>query len=384
MPPNTPPSERRSQMPPRESRVWPRERRSGSALGIALIAAALLHIPIVAALPFLLRASQPPVSRDLQNTRDFRLSLVTEETKSQDTKRAEQKEKLRDEREGQFISLDAPEVEETPDEARFLDQFASKAEQETLRKQNALPKTKPASPAPPTPATPKKPTPRPAEERPASPTPERPATPEPQKSAATQDDQPADREPEETAKSPIKRADEGISRAEPSEDFAKESPARPHSPGDLFPSSQNAPAMAGDGSFDYLSDVEEGEKTLLNRKRSRYWSFMNRLKEGVAQEWSPMEEYRRRDPHGKVYGVKDRYTVLRVTLNGDGSLRTIHVAKSSGLKFYDDEAVRSMRAAAPFQNPPEGLKDSDGLIQFSFGLLLDVSRGTVRGFRIRR
>lgn len=373
-------------MPPRASLVTPRTRRSGSTLGVALIVAALLHIPLLAALPFLLRANQPLISSDLKNTRDFRLNLVTEESKTKEKERAEQKEKLRDEREGQFISMDAPEVEETPDEARFLDQFASKAKRETVRKQNALPKTKPASPAPPTPTqpTPQKQKPRPAEDRPAPPTPEPSATPTPQNSAPDQDEKPAETEPENSPKSPIKRAEDGAFRAEPAEDFAKESPARPHSPGDLFPTAQNAPAMSGDGSFDYLSDVTEGEKTLLNRKRSRYWSFMNRLKEGVAQEWSPMEEYRRRDPQGKVYGVKDRYTVLRVTLNGDGSLRTIYVAKSSGLKFYDDEAVRAMRAAAPFQNPPEGLKDSDGLIQINFGLLLDVSRGTLRGFRIRR
>lgn len=331
-----------------------RRRQGGGALGVALLVAALLHLPLLAALPYLLRANQAAVSSHLKNTGDFRLSLVADDPQAREEKeRADKKEKLRDEREGQFISMDAPEVEQTPDEARFLDQFASKAAQETVRKKSPSPADKPARPAPPTPA----------------PTPPQSAAPPPAKAAPLPDAQPAE---------------DGIARAESPSALTPDTPARPLNPGDLFPTAQNTPASAADSSFDYLSDVDEGDKTLLNRKRSRYWSFMNRLKQGVAQEWSPLEEYTRRDPHGKVYGVKDRYTVLRVTLNGDGSLRTIHVAKSSGLKFYDDEAVRAMRAAAPFQNPPEGLKDRDGLIHINFGLLLDVSRGTVRGFRIKR
>jgi len=346
MPPPTPPSKPKTH-------ATPRQRRANGALGVALIVAALLHLPILLALPFLLRANQPPLSSELKSPRDFRLNLVADEAEIREKEKAEKKERLRDEREGQFISLDKPEVEQTPDEARFLDQFASKAARETVRKQSPSLTDKPANPAPPTPARP-----------------------HPQSSPPT---------PKKAPPAPdMKPAEDGISRAETPDEFAPETPERPLSPGDLFPSAQNTPYAAADGSFDYLSDVDEGEKTLLNRKRSRYWSFMNRLKQGVAQEWSPLEEYNRRDPYGKVYGVKDRYTVLRVTLNGDGSLRTIHVAKSSGLKFYDDEAVRAMRAAAPFQNPPEGLKDRDGLIQINFGLLLDVSRGTVRGFRINR
>lgn len=379
MPPSKPPSNR-------APLVTPRKRRSWSTLGSALIVATLLHIPLLIALPFLLRANQESISSDLNNKRDFRLNMITEQTKLKEKERAEKKEKLRDEREGQFISMDAPEVEQTPDEARFLDQFASKAERQTVKKQNTLPKSKPTNPAPQRPErpTPQKPAPRPAESRPPAPKPERAPTPEPKQSPTPPDETSPKDEPENTPKTPLKPAEDGAFQAQPSEEFAPKSPAKPVSPGELFPTAQNTPQASGDGSYDYLSDVAEGDKTLLNRKRSRYWSFMQRLKEGVAKEWSPMEEYRRRDPRGKVYGVADRYTVLRVTLNGDGSLRTIYVAKSSGLEFYDDEAVRAMRAAAPFQNPPEGLKDSDGLIQLNFGLLLDLTRGTLRGFRIRR
>ncbi|TDP73514.1 energy transducer TonB family protein [Bradymonas sediminis] len=382
MPTSTPPPKR---IPP----MTPRERRSGGAFWVALGVAALLHIPILAALPHLLRANQPSLTSALEDARDFRLSLVTEPTKTKEEERAELREKLRDELDGQFVSMEAPEVEETPDEARFLDQYASKAREETVRKQSSLPKTKSASAAKPTPTP--RPEParpaeaRPAEARPVEQPPEQQPTPTPQKSSPSQDQRPPQAKPESAPTNPLKLAEDGAFKAEAPADFAPDTPARPLSPGDLFPTAQNTPAaIAGDGNFDYLADVTEGEKTLLNRKRSRYWSFMNRLKEAVAEEWSPMEEYRRRDPQGKVYGVKDRYTVLRVTLNGDGSLRTINVAKSSGLKFYDDEAVRAMRSAAPFMNPPEGLKDSDGLIHINFGLLLDVHRGTLRGFRINR
>jgi TonB family protein len=80
--------------------------------------------------------------------------------------------------------------------------------------------------------------------------------------------------------------------------------------------------------------------------------------------------------------VKDRYSTVRVTLNSDGSVRQLHVSRRSGLDFLDDEAVRSVREAAPFHNPPEGLKDQDGLIHFTFGFYLEITNEP--NFRIFR
>jgi TonB family protein len=147
----------------------------------------------------------------------------------------------------------------------------------------------------------------------------------------------------------------------------------------LLPSAQGG----GGGSIDYLNGVEEGDRTLLNRKRTSYASFFERVQVAIKNNWEPASLYRRRDPTGRVYGTIDRVTILQVALNSDGTLASLTVKQPSGLDFLDEEAVRAVRAAAPFPNPPEGLKDLNGHIQFSFGFYFELSSRSSRLFRFR-
>ena len=120
---------------------------------------------------------------------------------------------------------------------------------------------------------------------------------------------------------------------------------------------------------------EEGEETLLNTREFRYWQFFDRVKERVRQNWNPGAEYRRRDPTGRLYGVSDRYTLLRITLNPAGNIERIGIVRKAGAEFLDEEAWRAFRAAGPFPNPPEGLIGEDGRITFEFGFLFEISSG---------
>ena len=86
---------------------------------------------------------------------------------------------------------------------------------------------------------------------------------------------------------------------------------------------------------DYLKNVKQGKQTLLNSKRWRFASFFNRVKRQVAQNWHPDVVYRRRDPTGRAYGVKDRYTLLRVTLDDEGKIKRLLTTRNSGLDFMD-------------------------------------------------
>jgi TonB family protein len=134
---------------------------------------------------------------------------------------------------------------------------------------------------------------------------------------------------------------------------------------------------------DYLENVPEGEKTLLNTKRWRFASFFNRVKRAVAQQWHPGRVYRQHDPTGNVYGFRSRLTVLKVTLDSKGAIKKVTLRKPCGLGFLDDEAVRAFKAAGPFPNPPRRLVDKEtGLITFSFGFLFEITRGP--NFRIFR
>lgn len=122
-----------------------------------------------------------------------------------------------------------------------------------------------------------------------------------------------------------------------------------------------------------LGVEEEGDTTLVNSRSFKYFDFFQRVKERVGDEWNPGDMYRARDPYGKVYGNRDRLTVLDVVLDAGGRVVRVDVIKTSGLPFLDSEAQRAFRAAGPFPNPPQGLADERGQISFHFGFLLEVS-----------
>ncbi|WP_455198876.1 energy transducer TonB, partial [Kaarinaea lacus] len=55
--------------------------------------------------------------------------------------------------------------------------------------------------------------------------------------------------------------------------------------------------------------------------------------------------------------------IMAVTINSDGTIKSINIRQSSGHKILDDGAVRIVRLAAPFSRFPENIrKDTDELV----------------------
>jgi len=133
---------------------------------------------------------------------------------------------------------------------------------------------------------------------------------------------------------------------------------------------------------DVLKDIKPGKSTLLNADKYKFSDFFYRVKDAVRRKWHPNAVYRRRDPSGKLYGVKDRHTVLRVTLDARGRLKKLVTRKHSGLDFMDAEARSAFKRAQPFPNPPTGLV-RDGKVRFDFGFYFEISSGRSK-FRWRQ
>jgi TonB family protein len=143
---------------------------------------------------------------------------------------------------------------------------------------------------------------------------------------------------------------------------------------ELMPTQEQlARAIGGRTTQDALKDVDDGDETALNSKRWRFASFFNRVKRQVAEHWHPDEVYRQRDPTGAVYGRRNRYTELRVSIKPDGNLSNVSLALPSGLEFLDDEAIQAFKEAGPFPNPPRQLVEANGTINFGFGFLFDLN-----------
>jgi len=150
----------------------------------------------------------------------------------------------------------------------------------------------------------------------------------------------------------------------------------------LLPSPAVLDKITGAAANDHLDDIEEGDGTYLNTKEWKYASFFNRVKQSVSQQWNPGQQLRLRDPTGNIYGGRDRYTVLAVTLTNQGNVREIYVEKSCGLDFLDLEAIQAFERSQPFPNPPPGLVQADSSVRFQFGFFLEMSgRPRMRLFR---
>jgi TonB family protein len=141
-----------------------------------------------------------------------------------------------------------------------------------------------------------------------------------------------------------------------------------------MPSAAQLARAIGSGTQDALKDIDDGDETALNSKKWRFASFFNRVKKQVQEHWHPDEVYHRRDPTGAIYGHENRLTMVRVQLKPDGHLANVALDSPCGLEFLDDEAIQAFREAQPFPNPPRGLIDAnDGLVNFQFGFLFDLS-----------
>src|SRR5262249_47875676 len=111
----------------------------------------------------------------------------------------------------------------------------------------------------------------------------------------------------------------------------------------LLPSMSVLDKISGAAPNDHLAEVEEGDGTFLNTKEWKYSSFFNRVKQGVGMQWDPGTQLRQRDPTGNIYGGRDRYTILNVTLTDHGMVKNIYVEKSCGLDFLDLEAIAAFQ-----------------------------------------
>jgi TonB family protein len=120
------------------------------------------------------------------------------------------------------------------------------------------------------------------------------------------------------------------------------------------------------------ASCEDGWKS-LSEEEWKLSPYFIQMKAQVRDHWKPAATYRQRDPTGARFGKDDRYTEVRVRLRKSGSLASVVVERSSGLDWLDDLAVESFKAAQPFTHPPCQLVKPSGLVDFTYGFLVNVS-----------
>ncbi len=129
--------------------------------------------------------------------------------------------------------------------------------------------------------------------------------------------------------------------------------------------------MLNSASNDYLKDTKEGDYTSLNTLAYEYTGYFMKIKNRVSQNWNPAAAYQKYDPYRKLYGIKDRYTVLLITIDKKGYLKKIKIQKSCGLAFLDKEAISAFEKGQPYNIVPKGLLKGKEYFTIQFGFYVD-------------
>lgn len=127
---------------------------------------------------------------------------------------------------------------------------------------------------------------------------------------------------------------------------------------------------------DYLP-LPESDRSRINALQSTYWSFFDRAKSRLQRNWNPSRVFRRFDPEFRKLG-SERTTVVKITLQQDGAILEAAVSHSSGLDFLDQEALRALRAAKPFNNVPPGMLDQFGRATFEWAFVVTPEGSNTR------
>ncbi len=134
------------------------------------------------------------------------------------------------------------------------------------------------------------------------------------------------------------------------------------------------------GRPDRLPEVERGRESVLDSKAHLYASFFTRMRQRVLEHWNAQKAIDRHDPYAKQLGELARTTVVRIGLDRSGAIVELGFVRESGVEYLDAEAIRALRAAGPFPNPPPGLFDGDDDFVITVAFTVEPD-GSARVFR---
>ncbi|MGE5850168.1 MAG: energy transducer TonB [Candidatus Methylomirabilota bacterium] len=128
-------------------------------------------------------------------------------------------------------------------------------------------------------------------------------------------------------------------------------------PGGTQPTIRDQIASLGSGLY---GDVDEPAKQTLplDSKDPVYLPYLARLKRRIQNEWVYPEEAWRRGVSGEL--------LLVFTLNKNGSLTNVRLVHSSGFPILDEEALRAIKQAAPYDPFPPQMGEEPWNISASF------------------
>lgn len=127
----------------------------------------------------------------------------------------------------------------------------------------------------------------------------------------------------------------------------------------------NAAKNSGGSFDDFYPDFRRGPNTYLNVLRYPEVEYFVRMKRAFKVAFNP-------EPSIRDYFSRNLVTrgsidvVLGVSVNRSGELAELFVFRGSGVRTYDEEALRTVRASSPFSTPPDKFLSDDGMLRMTW------------------
>ena len=118
----------------------------------------------------------------------------------------------------------------------------------------------------------------------------------------------------------------------------------------------------------FVPDVRPGNQTALKTRAHPFAIYIARMHRRIHELWGFgfLEDL---DTKGSDYPLNDYnlWVNLEVSVNPDGSVHKVTIAKTSGKTEFDVAAVDTVISAAPFEPTPEAIRSVDGRIYLRWG-----------------
>jgi len=118
----------------------------------------------------------------------------------------------------------------------------------------------------------------------------------------------------------------------------------------------------------FVPDVRPGNQTALKTRAHPYALYIARMHRRIHELWGFgfLEDL---DNKSADYPLNDPnlWVNLEVSVNADGSLHKVTIAKTSGKTEFDVAAVDTVISSAPFDATPEAIRSVDGRIYLRWG-----------------
>jgi hypothetical protein len=118
----------------------------------------------------------------------------------------------------------------------------------------------------------------------------------------------------------------------------------------------------------FVPAIRPGNQTALKTRAHPYALYLARMHRRIHELWGFgfLEEL---DGKGADYPLNNQnlWTNLEISVNPDGTLHKIMIAKTSGLTEFDVAAVDAVLSAGPYDTTPEAIRSVDGRIYLRWG-----------------